>query len=223
MADLIDRQAAIDALKRISFSYYFECGEYLSEDTREIEIINSNKALEAIKALPSAQSEIIRCRDCKNWDKTWTNDWSPEYHYCPMIDGVRKGDFYCAHAERKGEPMSDLISRQAAIKAIEDLQDCYNGFSDTYDKACIIGVLEEVPSAQSEYRLDEWCTDCKEYDHERHCCPRFNHVIRATLQEVQAEQSKIIRCKDCLMHGVCRFEQGLGLDGYCSQAERRAE
>lgn len=46
--------------------------------------------------------------------------------------------------------MSDLIDRQAAIKAIEDLQDCYNGFSDTYDKACIIGVLEELPSAQPE-------------------------------------------------------------------------
>lgn len=42
----------------------------------------------------------------------------------------------------------DTISRQTAIKAIEDLQDCYNGFSDTYDKACIIGVLEELPSAQ---------------------------------------------------------------------------
>ena len=44
--------------------------------------------------------------------------------------------------------MNDLISRQAAIKAIEDLQDCYNGFSDTYDKACIIGVIEEVPSIE---------------------------------------------------------------------------
>ena len=44
--------------------------------------------------------------------------------------------------------MSDLISRRAAIKAIENLQDCYNGFSDTYDKACIIGVLEERPTAQ---------------------------------------------------------------------------
>ena len=53
--DLISRQAAIDALKKISFSHWFECGEYLSEDTREIEIINSNKALEAIEALPSAQ------------------------------------------------------------------------------------------------------------------------------------------------------------------------
>ena len=44
--------------------------------------------------------------------------------------------------------MDDLISRQAAIKAIEDLPNCYNGFSDTYDKSCIIGVLEELPSAQ---------------------------------------------------------------------------
>ena len=42
----------------------------------------------------------------------------------------------------------DLINRQDAIKAIEDLPNCYNGFSDTYDKACIIGTLEEVPSAQ---------------------------------------------------------------------------
>ena len=44
--------------------------------------------------------------------------------------------------------MSDLISRRDAIKAIEDLPNCYNGFSDAYDKACIIGALEEVPSAE---------------------------------------------------------------------------
>ena len=57
MSDLISRQAAIDELKRISFPHCFECGEYLSEDTREIEIISSNKALEVIEALPSAQSD----------------------------------------------------------------------------------------------------------------------------------------------------------------------
>ena len=51
--------------------------------------------------------------------------------------------------------MNDLISRQAAIKAIENLQDCYNGFSDTYDKACIIGALEELPSAQPEAQLSQ--------------------------------------------------------------------
>jgi len=57
MNDLISRQAVIDELKRISFSHWFEYGEYLSEDTIEIEIINSNKALEVIETLPSAQPE----------------------------------------------------------------------------------------------------------------------------------------------------------------------
>lgn len=41
--------------------------------------------------------------------------------------------------------MNDLISRRAAITAIDDLPNCYNGYSDTYDKAYIIGVLEELP------------------------------------------------------------------------------
>lgn len=58
--------------------------------------------------------------------------------------------------------MSDLISRQAAIKAIEDLQDCYNGFSDTYDKACIIGVIEEVPPIEP--------NSCEYWDRESRFC-----------------------------------------------------
>lgn len=46
-------------------------------------------------------SELIRCKDCKNWDKTWTPHFDPSYHYCSMIDGVREGNFYCADAERR--------------------------------------------------------------------------------------------------------------------------
>ena len=49
----------------------------------------------------SAQPEIIRCKDCKYWDTTWQNDYAPNYHYCPMIDGTRRNDFYCAYAERR--------------------------------------------------------------------------------------------------------------------------
>ena len=57
-------------------------------------------------------------------------------------------------------------------------------------KGDIRGLISELPSAQPEYRLDEWCTDCKEYDHERHCCPRWNHVIRTTLQDAQPERKE---------------------------------
>jgi hypothetical protein len=47
----------------------------------------------------------------------------------------------------------DLIRRSDAIKAIEELPNAYNGWSDAYDKAYIIGTLEEVPSAD---RPQEW-------------------------------------------------------------------
>ena len=43
------------------------------------------------------------------------------------------------------------------------------------------------------------------------------------IERLPSAQPELIRCKDCLIHGICRFEQGLGLDGYCSQAERREE
>lgn len=42
-------------------------------------------------------------------------------------------------------------------------------------------------TAQPEPHYDEWCTDCKEYDKERHCCPRWNKVIRQTLQDTRPE------------------------------------
>ena len=47
--------------------------------------------------------------------------------------------------------------------------------------------------------------------------------VEKVIKNLPSAQPEIIRCKDCLMHGVCRFEQGLGLDGYCSQAERRLD
>ena len=49
----------------------------------------------------SKQPEIIRCKNCENWDTSWQNDSAPNYHYCPMMDGSYSGDFYCAKAERR--------------------------------------------------------------------------------------------------------------------------
>lgn len=63
----------------------------------------------------------------------------------------------------------DLIKREDAIKAVEDLPHAYNGWSDAYDKSYIIQTLEEVPSAENK---GEWiyptdiigfgrCNSCK--------------------------------------------------------------
>ena len=75
--------------------------------------------------------------------------------------------------------MSDLISRTWLLDVVENVIE----WDTERDRNRIIHQVRELtPSAQQEF--DEWCTDCKEYDHERHCCPRFNRVIRETVNEV---------------------------------------
>ena len=114
MDDLISRQAAIDALFEL-YEYQRDIdpteaadlvrqGIYLAE--KKIEQLPSVQpdlaqllAYECGKA--SAQPEIIRCKDFRHWDTTWQNDFAPNYHYCPLIDGTRRDDFYCADAERR--------------------------------------------------------------------------------------------------------------------------
>ena len=98
---------------------------------------------------------------------------------------------------------SDCISRQAAIDVIIEDKICDDSLkimtaigggdkAETLNMTCDrhAKMLMGLPSAQPEYRFDEWCTDCKEYDTERHCCPRFNQVIRTTLDEMKSERKK---------------------------------
>lgn len=71
--------------------------------------------------------------------------------------------------------MNDLISRRAAIQAIDDLPNCYNGYSDAYDKAYIIGVLEEVPSVEP--KKGKWLeTDA--YPHNVYCSECFKNFAQ---------------------------------------------
>lgn len=91
MADLIDRQEAIKAIR---------CG-HLSAATiygRSDEgMMVLAESIRAINSLPSAQPEIIRCKDCKHHE-----DEAPGMVYCPKIEGgwVRD-DWFCADAERR--------------------------------------------------------------------------------------------------------------------------
>lgn len=85
--------------------------------------------------------------------------------------------------------MSDLIDRRVAIKAIENLQDCYNGFSDTYDKACIIGVLEEVPPAEPK--------TCAYWDRESNFCALHRPFAQPTVEAEPVRYGKWIREPNC--------------------------
>lgn len=75
MKDLIDRQAAIDAVGSM-LRRKFGIGGDLAEIT--------------LAELPSAQPEITRCKDCEHW----TND------DCPFAWG-KVEDAFCSYAERR--------------------------------------------------------------------------------------------------------------------------
>ena len=89
--DAIDRQAAIDDLKCKDPSQIW--------DTADVEVW--------VNALPSAQPEIVQCKDCKHWER---NDG---YCYEIKICGCDK-DFYCGYAERK--PMVEYIVKETATQ-----------------------------------------------------------------------------------------------------------
>lgn len=92
--------------------------------------------------------------------------------------------------------MTDLIKREDAIKAVLSLT-MYKG-SVPVDS--VIYNIKHIPSAEpwDIYNPDEWCTDCKEYDTENHRCPRWNKVIRRTLEENQPKQGEWIPCSERL-------------------------
>ena len=88
--------------------------------------------------------------------------------------------------------MNDLISRNEAIDALLEkgqksrrykLGEIWELNFDEIREA-----LATVPSAEPEQKLDEWCTDCKEYDQEKHCCHRWNRVIRTTVDEMKQQK-----------------------------------
>ena len=126
--------------------------------------------------------------------------------------------------------MSDYISRQAAIDALFGLYE-YQRDIDPTEAADLVrqGIylaekkIDQLPSVQPD--LDEWCNTCREYDTERHCCPRFNKVIREALKDAQPE---VVHCRDCRYEntGECEYKFGLLVandENFCSYGERRKE
>ena len=103
-----------------------------------------------------------------------------------------------ADADLSGEMMmSDLIRREDAIDALKKYEELEsNNFTDTspivmMTVATIANCIEEIvnlPSAEPEPEEFEWCTDCKEYDQERHCCHRWTKVIRQTVEEMKSAE-----------------------------------
>ena len=58
-----------------------------------------------------------------------------------------------------------LIDADALKKEVDNFQNCYNGWSDTYDKAYIIEAIEEAPTIEP--KRGKWVADIEHQYHYR--------------------------------------------------------
>jgi hypothetical protein len=109
MSDPIDRQAAIDAIEH-------RLAEPAYQHTGEDWYVGMNCAESEIYELPSAEPEIIRCKDCKHWRQQTNYQGVPlSFGFCESDDMWQSlygetcevshidtdDDFYCGYAERR--------------------------------------------------------------------------------------------------------------------------
>jgi NADH pyrophosphatase NudC (nudix superfamily) len=90
---------------------------------------------------------------------------------------------------------------------------CYLTSEDNELIESAIEALSQEPC----YNPDEWCRTCSEYDQDKHCCSRYNKVIRNAVEEIK--QPKVghwievekysdgkhkIKCSECRSHIIDR-------------------
>lgn len=95
MADLISRQAILKNIEKIRQVLQ------MMDDTRRAGIIMNGMYLceEAVMNQPSAQPEIIRCKDCKH---RYVDGDNVRFNVCELNHNKAQSDnWYCADAERK--------------------------------------------------------------------------------------------------------------------------
>lgn len=103
--DCISRQAAIYAVHKSILDFFYICDDdeespMTYKDERLLEL---NKAITTqIKAVPSAQPDIIRCKDCR-WYKTNYMWNGTEVKICAKeaYEPRRNADDFCSNGERK--------------------------------------------------------------------------------------------------------------------------
>ena len=109
-ADCISRQAAIDAVSEYA-TIWMDYTEAMTKEEIAQEALNSAKdtMIRIIQGLPSAQPEIIRCRDCRHGYVFEPWDGEDACRYCRRMrlginrdsDMCVNDDDFCSQAERR--------------------------------------------------------------------------------------------------------------------------
>jgi len=91
VGDTISRRAAIDAIIKADYEF---TGILSEPRARRFE--------QTINALPSAQPEIVRCKDCKWYDISYPYGMViPDAYHCKVNNRFYDSGHYCSDGERK--------------------------------------------------------------------------------------------------------------------------
>lgn len=95
MDDLISRRSAIDAIPQQIKGLGGESWMMTYRRSGYNDCVDA--CLDAIRHLPSAQPEIVRCKDCKYRDENWRR---VSVKWLPCMNVRTGSNWYCGSAER---------------------------------------------------------------------------------------------------------------------------
>ena len=93
MSDLIDRQAVIKAITNATDKW--DCSDDYMQGIKV-----GIRMGTLFSVIPSAHPEIIRCKDCEDYQTDWETSY-PNRHYCATMDSMMPEDGFCSYAERR--------------------------------------------------------------------------------------------------------------------------
>ena len=99
--------------------------------------------------------------------------------------------------------------REQAIQMCMEIKDYLTQGNPIWDKDKVGEAIGMAIEALEGVCFDEWCDDCKEYDTEKKCCPRFNKAISEALKREPSEDGTLeVKVEDATKVGRVLISDG---------------
>ena len=104
-------------------------------------------------------------------------------------------------AEGKGKRISKRGDGMTREEKISHLKGILSEINENDNAVCYLTsedselIESAIEALERESQTFEWCTDCREYDQEKHCCHRWSKVIRNTVEDIKQEQEPCDKCE----------------------------
>lgn len=96
------KRDCVDLAERVSATFYDQEYEEWTQQTVTIaDVLDS--VCDDYTVLPSAQPEIVRCKDCQWWERDSQPRYHSDEHPCIIVEMATSPEWFCADGERREE------------------------------------------------------------------------------------------------------------------------